>query len=243
MSVVGTNQPLPLFLQISSAPVNYSNKTTFQAAGWDLTWQDANGTNLSPQPTWSLPIAGDATTGRHLIKYEDPSGPYTIKITKPANGESTPTEVTGEGFSYDDNSIGAAIATSSGTVITETATSTAVPMFDGDSIYLTFSVPEAALVQIGATSLANCDTMAAEIKLDASDSSAAPEVTTPVETIVSDVVNIRTVRAIVATFPSVLAVITGQRSRAATAHLRLTKGGNTIIAAEIKITINWKATA
>lgn len=242
MSVVGSEQVLPLFLKISGAAVNYANKTAFTAAGWNLTWQDADGSDLSTQPTWSLPIAGDATTGRHLIKFTEPDGVYTIKVTLPANGESQPLEAFGEGSAYDIDAVGALISTSGGSVISETASSDTAEMYDGDSIYLTFSVLEAALTQIGATSLADCDTLAAEIKLDANDSSDAADVTTLSEAIVSDVNGTRTVRGTLAAFPAALAVADGQRSRACTAHLRLTKGSNTIIASEIKLTVNWKAT-
>lgn len=242
MSVVGSDQVLPLFLYISGAAVNYANKTAFQAAGWGLTWQDADGADLPTQPTWTLPIAGDATTGRHIVKFAEPDGTYTIKITQATNGSSYPLEATGEGSSYDIDAIGALIATSGGSVISTSAVTDTATMFDGDSIYLTFSVLEAALTQIGASSLADCDTLAAEIKLDANDSGDSADVATLTESIVSDVSGTRTVRGTLDAFPSALAVEDSQKSRQATAHLRLTKGTKTIIASEIKLTINWKAT-
>ena len=242
MSVVGSDQVLPLFLVISGAAVNYANKTAFQAAGWDLTWQDPDGVDLATQPTWSLPIAGDATTGRHLIKFTEPDGPYTILITQATNGQSTPLEATGEGDAYDIDTIGGTIATSNGTLISPTVISTTATMYHGDSIYLTFDVPDAALTQIGAASLADCDTRAAEIKLDAKNSGDDADVATLTETIITDTSGARVLRGTLPAFPVELAVADSQKAAQATAHLRLTKGSNTIIAAEIKVNINWKAT-
>lgn len=243
MSVVGSDQPLVVFLQISGAAVDYADKTAFQAANWDLTWYDADGAALSPQPTWSLPNAGDSATGRHQFKFTEPDGPYTVKVTLATNGEATPQEFMGEGFSYDIDALGALIATSGGVVISETLYSDSATMYHGDSIYLLFSVPEAALTAIGASSLADCDTIAAEIKRDSEDSGDNADVTTLTEAIITDTSNNRTLTGTLTAFPAILAVPDGSKSLAATAHVRLTKTSKTIIASEIKLTVNWKATS
>lgn len=242
MSVNGDLLPQAIYLSdLGGNPAIYSNKASFNAAGWDITWRDANGVALAPQPSWSLG-AGDAR-GRHHVTFVLSSGTWSARVITPtALHISSPTEFQGEGFGYDYNSLGGMIAASTGVTLVPTITTSTAEMFDGDSIDLTFSVPEAALVSIGAANLAAVTTLAAEIKLDSKDSSVAGDVTTLTETITSDILGTRTVRAILNAFPSVLAVPTGSKSAACTAHLRMTLGAKTIICSAISITVKWKAT-
>lgn len=243
MSVAGQDVTFPLFLYLSGSTVGYATKTAFQAASWNITFHDVNDNLLSPQPSWTMPVAGDSATGRHVIKFPEPDGIYTVKIIRPAAGYSSPMALVGEGTTYDIDNIGATIASFGGSAISPTLRSNTASMFDGDSIDLTFFVYDAALASIGATSLADCSARACEIKLDNKDSSVSPDVATLVETILTDTTGNRTLRATLDTFPSAIAVAAGQKSTSATAHLRLTKSTKTIIASEIKLTINWKATA
>lgn len=242
MSVNGDFLPQALYLsdQVGN-PAIYATKAAFIAAGWGITWFDSNGVALASQPSWSLG-AGDAR-GRHHVTFALADAPWSARVITPtALHISAPTEFSGEGFGYDVDSLGGMIATSTGVTLVPTITTGAAEMFDGDSIDLTFSVPEAALASIGAANLAAVTTLAAEIKLDSKDSSAAGDVTTLTETITSDILGTRTVRAVLNAFPSVLAVPTANKSVSCTAHLRLTLGAKTIICSAISVTVKWKAT-
>ena len=242
MSVNGDFIPQAIYLSDHvGRPAIYATKAAFNAAGWDITWRDANGVALASQPSWSLG-AGDAR-GRHHVTFVLVDAPWSARVITPtALHISAPTEFRGEGFGYDADSLGGMIAASTGVTLVPTITTSTAEMFDGDSIDLTFSVPEAALTSIGAANLAAVTTLAAEIKLDSKDSSVAGDVTTLTETITSDILGTRTVRAILNAFPSVLAVPTANKSVSCTAHLRMTLGAKTIISSAISVTVKWKAT-
>lgn len=223
-------------------PVAYASKAAMQAAGWDLTWYDEDGVALSSQPTWTLPVAGE-TTGRHQIRYVMPSGVWTAKVTVPsALASAAPVEFSDEGTSYDIDSVGSLIASSSGVSLTPVLTSDTAEIFDGDSIVLDFSVTEAALSYVGAASLAAVDTILCQVKLDSLNSDDTASVTGFTNSITSDTSGNRVVRCTLNAFPAALAVQDSTKSLAATAHLRLTEGSKTAIASEIKLTVKWKAT-
>jgi hypothetical protein len=241
MAKTGETDCQALYLETDAGvAATYADKTAFLAAGYALTFRDIANAALSPQPTWTIPTTGVGK--RHLISFTVPDGVFTCGVTLPSGKTCSPVEFSGEGTAYDVDSVGGLIVSSNGVTVTPTRTDSTASMFDGDSIDLSFSVTEAALTSIGATSLADCTTRAAEIKLDTLDSSAAASVATLVETITTDTSGTRIIRATLDTFPSALAVAASTKSTSATAHLRLTKSTKTIIAAEIKLTINWKAT-
>lgn len=242
MAVDGDNIPQAIFLQgFGGSPLIYASKTDFQAAGWDISWRDASDVALTTQPTWTL--GAGAANGRHALTYTLPDGPWTARLTVPNPAfVASPLEFDGEGSVYDIDSIGSIIVTSTAIAVAPTVIEGTAELFDGNSIRLDFSVPEAALTAIGASSLATCDTLVAEIKLDSADSSAAPPVTTLTETIITDISGTRLVRGTLATFPAALAVPAGgQQTLACTAHLLLTKGSSVITGSVIRITVKWKA--
>lgn len=243
MSITGDEIPQPVYLfDATGKPETFATKAAMQAAGWDLIWYDEDETALSSQPTWTLQSAGEAS-GRHHIRYVMPAGVWTCPVVRPTvDHYAAPTEFTGEGTTYDVDSVGSLIATSGGVALTPVTTSGEAEIYDGDSIILDFSVTEAALTYIGAASLTAIDALSAEIKLNTADSSAAATVATLTESITSDVSGNRVVRGLLAAFPAALAVPAAAKSLACTAQLRATEGTKTAIVSEIALTIKWKAT-
>ena len=241
--IIGESTPVTVFVQNDSgAFVSYANLAAFQAAGFSITFYGPNGVALAVQPTVTLPVAG--VNGRHQFAFPMPSGAWTAAIvgTNPLLF-ATPAEFYDEGTSYDVDSIGSAIAISAGVSISDTALSGTVEMFDGNSIDVSCAVTDAALSKIGATSLADCGSLVAEIKLNSLDSSTAASVASLVETITSDVIGNRVVRVTLDTFPAALAVPVGsQQTVQATLQLKLTKTTKTITANSTQITVRWKAT-
>jgi hypothetical protein len=241
--IVGDAIPRTIYVQNAAGQfVSFASYALFQAAGFSITFYDSTGVALASQPTITLPVA--AVNGRHQFTYIMPNNPWTARVvcTNP-NLLPSPVEFDGEGTSYDIDTVGSAIATSSGVALSDTALSGSVQMFDGNSIDVSCAVTEAALSKIGATSLANCDSLVAEIKLNSLDSSVAASVPGLIETITSDVVNTRTVRVTLDAFPAVLAVPTGsQQAVQATLQLKLLKGTKVITANSTQITVKWKAT-
>lgn len=223
-------------------PLTYADHAAFLAGPWLLTWVDNTGADISPQPTYTVQ-AGDAN-GRHLVTFAIPSGPWTVKVTKPsALYTHSPLEFEGEGYAYDFDTIGSAMEVAAGFTVVDNTTTSSTEIYHGDSIQLDFSVVESALILIGASSLADVTTIAAEIKRTSVDSSTAADVATLTESILSDISGTRTVRGILAAFPAILAPPTGgQTTLSCRADLRLTKATKTITASTIDITVKWKAT-
>lgn len=244
MSVTGDEIPQALYLyDATGAPVSYATKAAMQAAGWDLIWYDEDETALSSQPTWTLQSAGESS-GRHHIRYVMPSGPWTCPVVLPTvNHMSAPAEFSGEGMTYDTDSVGSLIATSNGVSLTPVTTADEAEIYDGDSIILDFAVTEAALTYIGASSLADITTLLAEIKLNTVDSDQPATVGSMTESITSDTSGNRVVRAVLESFPAALAVPDASKSLACTAQLRATKTTKTAIVSEIALTVKWKATS
>ncbi len=241
MSVTGDSLSQPWFpFDASGVALTYANKAAITAAGWDFVWYNGAGTALSSQPVWTLPAAGSA--GFHLISFVNPDGVWTCVITKPsADHLSAPAAFTGEGTTYDLDSLGGLIQSSVGITVVDTLTEGTAEMFHGDSIGLLFSVAESALTAIGAASLAVC-TLKAEIKKATTDSDQAADVTTLTEAIVTDTAGNRSVSAILATFPEAIAPPDGGMSTIlCRADLRLTYLTKTITASTILLTVKWRA--
>ncbi len=232
--------PQVLFLMDEAGvPLVYANKAAFTGAGWNLSWQDDDGVALASQPTYTL-SAGEAT-GRHVVGFSPPIDAWTVKITKPSTYRSDPWEFSGEATVYSLDDIFGAFVSGSGEAITETTTTGDVDIYDGNSIVIDLSVLEAALTAVGATSLADCTTLLAEIKLLSLNSDDPATVSALTESILSDTSGDRVVRAYVNTFPSELAVPDDVQTLAARCDLRITKGALTITAAIRNVTIRWKA--
>lgn len=231
--------PQVLFLMdTAGTAVAYASKALFTAAGWNLSWQDNTGAALGSQPTWTL-SAGDAN-GRHVVGFTPGLGAATVKITAPAGYRSDPAEFAVEATTYSVDSLYGVILASSGTVITPTTTSGEVDVYDGNSIVIDMSVLEAALSEIGAASLAACDSMSAQIKLTSKESEDAADVALS-WTILSDVSGTRTVRAYIDAFPAALAILDDAKTLDCRCDLRLTKGTKTVTAAIRNVTVRWKA--
>jgi hypothetical protein len=244
MTVTGETNPQAIYLQTAAgAALIYATKAAFLAAGWNLTWYDASNTALASQPTWSL-SAGDSE-GRHVVTYAVPDGPCTVKVTLPNSFYlAAPKEFQCEGQTYDEDALAGLFLASAG-IVTGSVTTTGdeLVLIDGNSIRVDLTVLDVALTYIGATSLANCDTLVAEIKKTATDSSSAAEVTTLVEAIVTDTVGARVVRCTLDAFPAALAVPTGGDGQAVTGRLDLvlTKGTKKVTAATKPVRVVWKA--
>jgi hypothetical protein len=241
--IAGDTEIIVLYLeQADGTALTYASKALFEAAGFAITWYDNAAVALSSQPTWTLPVAG--SSGRHQFAAIVPDGAYTWKVTEPSTHISTPCEGTGEGMAYDDGSIGSILASSVSVTISPTQTSTTAEMFDGDSILIEgITIPAAALTAIGASSLANCDSRKAFIKLDSSDANDAPTVpdTDLTVTATTDSGGVYVVKVTKDAFPAAIGVIDDTKATSCTLHVRLTKGSKTIIAGEVKLTVKWPA--
>ena len=241
MSVTGDSLSQPWFpLDASGGALTYANKAAITAAGWDFVWYNGAGTALASQPVWTLPAAGVA--GLHLISFVQPDAPWACVVTKPTVDHlSAPAAFTGEGTTYDVDSLGSLIQSSVGITVVDTLTEGTAEVFHGDSIKLLFKVAESALTAIGAASLAVC-TLKSEIKLASTNSTAVAEVTTLAEAIVTDTAGNRTVSCTLDLFPEVIAPPTGGQSTVlCRADLRLTYLTKTITASTLVLTVKWRA--
>jgi hypothetical protein len=240
---VGETDILVLYLeQADGTALNYASKALFQAAGFDLTWKDATGTALDPQPDWDLVASASK---RHQFEFTKPAGPVAIEVTTPSTHISTPKEILDEGLNYDADDIGSMLASTGSVSISPTATTTSATMYDGDSIFISgIVIPEAALTAIGASSLANCDSRLAFIKRNSQDSNDAPDVAAAAGltvTALTDDANNRTVKVECTAFPAVLGVPDDSDTLGCTLQVRLVKGSKEIVAAEVALTVHWVA--
>lgn len=240
MPTTSDTVPQAIFLETDGGVAAvYATKADFLTAGWDLTWQDATGADLATQPTWTL-SAGEAN-GRHVIGWAPAEGLATVKVTAPAGYRSDPAEFSVEASVYSLDDLYGVMSAGLATPVTDLTTTDATDIYDEDSIVLDFSVLEAALTALGAASLADCDTIEAEIKRESQNSGDAADVATLTESILSDTSGNRVVRAVLDTFPVILAVPDGSDQVVARADLRLTKGARTLTVATRELTIRWKA--
>lgn len=240
MPTTSDTVPQAIFLETDGGVAAvYASKAAFQAAGWDLTWQDATGTDLASQPAWTL-SAGEAT-GRHVIGWTPADGLATVKITAPAGYRSDPAEFSVEATVYSLDDVYGVMAAGISTPVTELTNTGDVDLYDEDSIILDMTVLEAALTAIGASSLADCDAIAAEIKRTSLNSDDPADVTDLTEAITSDTSGNRVVRVTRDGFPAALAVPDDVDELACRCDLRLTKGTKTVTAAVRSITVHWKA--
>jgi hypothetical protein len=142
---------------------------------------------------------------------------------------------------YTLDSLGSIIATTGTIVVSDLSTETSLEIYDGDSIDVNLTVPEAALTALGAASLAAIDALACGVKLNSLNSD-DPQSATLSTSIVTDTSGNRVVRAYLNAFPAALAVSDATQSTQATIALRATEGTKTFIVATCALTIKWKAT-
>lgn len=242
--ITGDEIPQVLYLYDSTGSlVTYSTYAAMQAAGWSITFYDEDAVALSSQPTITMPAAG--SNGRHQMRYIMPNGVWTAKVVNSnALFMSAPAEFSGEGTSYDIDSIGGLIAAGSGVPITETSILQTHEMYDGNSIDVSCTIPDAALSALGVASLAALDQIVAEIKIDSVDSDQAASVSGLTETITSDVPGAYIVRVTLDAFPAALAVPDGgQQTLSCTLQVKLIEGTKVLTANATKILVRWKATS
>jgi hypothetical protein len=237
--VIGTILAQALYIKTDAgAAVNYATKLLFTGAGWDIIWQDSSGVALTSQPTWTL-SAGSG--GRHVVGFANPAGQWTAKVVQIASNFSNPLEFSGEGLGADADLIYATILSSGGVPATTLATDGEVRIFDSDSMRVDFTVLEAALAAVGASSLATLDSMVAEIKLITKNSDDPADVTGLTEAILTDTSGARVVRVDLNAFAAALAVPDGEDELRARIDLRIVKGTRQVIAATRSLVILWKA--
>lgn len=246
MPLAGSTATFPLLLQdAAGAALSYANKAAFTGAGWAITFYNSTGTALSPQPTWDLLVGTVATQPDiYQVQYVVPTGDFTAVVDVLGTNYAAPTAYRDFGDGASLSQIYAAALESSGVVVQDATTGQDINVYQGDSIVVDMSVTETALSFIGAASLADCDTIAAELKLAATNATSAPEVATFAESITSDTSGARTVRVSLDSFPSALNVSGPLGTTvAARIDLRLTKGTKTIIASTVNVTSQWAAAA
>lgn len=233
--------PQAIFLETDGGVAAvYADKAAAISAGWDLSWQDDTGAALASQPTWTL--TPDALEdGRYVIGFTPPAGLWTVKVITPAGYRSDPSEFSGEASVYSIDDLYGIAASGLSTPVTELTTTGDVDLYDGNSIILDLTVLEAALVAIGAASLAALDAMSAKIKLTADNSSDPAEVDLGTPSILTDTSGNRVVQAELDAFPAALAIPDGQTEVACRCDLLITKGTKVITAATRNITVRWQA--
>ena len=244
--LAGAAETIPLILQdAAGAALVYANKAAFTGAGWDVVWYDTDGVALSSQPTWDLLTGTTASASDfYLIQYVVPSESFSYVIVPVGTNVAAPA---GGEFQIDtatNGQIYGAILTSAGTLVSQTTINQDLTLYQGDSISVDMTIPEAALTAVGATSIATLDTYVAELKLVSTNATTAPIAVSFTESIVTDTAGARVVRAELDTFPTALNV-DGPNGDSVSARLdlRITKGTKTRIASTVNITAVWAAAA
>lgn len=144
-----------LLLQTDAgAADSYANKAAFQAAGWDLTFEDATGAAISPVPTWTL---ADEGSGLHRVNLDEPTGRWYAKITIPAGHYTPSVALSGDGDAYDAGDVIAAVQAGLGVGALTTngvLTGQLDDWIQGDSYaHLDLVVPAWALSKVGASAI------------------------------------------------------------------------------------------
>lgn len=237
----------PLILQDSAgAAIVLADTAAFIAAGWDVVFRDFAGSVIAGVD-WEVYPTGAADL--YQLAFMAPAQPYSAEILPPSDEFVAPAGFGGRGNLYTMDTIAGLIQTSAGSFPMAIFTNS-LTVYQDDSITVPVTINEAALTLVGATSLADLDSITAAIKLNDTDATAAPDVDDPVVTIVTDTAGDRTLTVRRVAFPTVLDVSTGGSSQRTAARLdvRIAKTistGNTlsIIAAVIDLDIVWSANA
>lgn len=243
MSTTGDTIPLLLTLeQDDGTAASYANKTAFQAASWDIDFYDVDGDLLASQPTWTIEDLGN---GRHLVAYTVPSGHYVADLTIPSGYTANTTGWTGQGETYDPDSLAGLLLTANGQAVGETRTTGDLEdLVDGDSLNYTVVIPDSALTRVGAASLAAVDNIYASIKVASGDSGDTDADVNLVVAILSDSEGARTVQltqtaAQLAT--DGVSVPDGSQSVAYKLDVVLVEGSEKLTAAQLSFNLLWQA--
>jgi len=223
----------------SGVAQSYADKAAFQAAGWDLSWQDTAAVALSPQPTWTI---ADQGNGLHLVAYAVPAGITWAEVTIPAGYIASASAWADEGQSYDADSIAGILNLNQGIPAVSSASDGDLgDVVDGDSWNSgVLTVPIGKLTRVGLSDLSTFDTITATLKQDPSN--------TPVEIDADfDDVSARTVHASWDTFPSDMELGDDARALSAIWYLDITLTQNSpllvITPLRYKLTVRWNRTA
>ena len=244
MPLAGSTSIIPLILQTDAgAALTYADKAAFTTAGWDVVFYDADGDVLTVD--WDLNPDTTATAGdTYLLSFTVPFGYYMAVVEIVSTNLAIPAAFSDFGDTATLGQIKSAIAIAGGVFVTDTVSNSAITVFQGDSISVDMLIPEAALTAVDAVSVADLSSYAAELKLEATDATAAPVAVDFTETVVSDTSGERIVRASLNAFPSALDV-DGPNGTSVSARidLRITKGSKTRVAATVDLTVVWTANA
>ena len=210
-----------------------------------MTFYDNTGTALSSQPTWDLLVGSVSTQADvYQISFVSPAGEYTAVIDVPGSNQVSPAAVRGFGENTSLDAVYATIVQTSGTQIAPTTTSDSITIYQDDSISADMVITESALAAIGASSLADGVTVEAEMKLDSTNATSAPDVTGFTTTVISDTSGNRLINVSLDAFPAVFNVSGSAGSNVnGRLDLRLTKGSKTLISSVIDVSVAWAAAA
>jgi hypothetical protein len=169
------------------------------------------------------------------------SGVFYAYLTIPVTYYSSALGFGDEGLVYDTNYIGS-ILLSNSDIVYENDTNSGYDFdyIDGDSIKETVQITENALARIGAANLAAC-TIACGVKDFATKNSADSPNATLTTAITSDTSGNRYISIYANTFPSALALGTGESEKKFVFDVALTYSGKTYTGARGFITIEKKA--
>jgi hypothetical protein len=235
--VVGDSNVFLVKLEtIAGVNLSYANYAAFIADGWALTFKDINNATLTVTYTVT-----DLGSGIHLVKFLQQSGVYYVYLTVPAAYYSSALGFSEEGLVYDTNYIGS-ILLSNSDIVYENDTNSGYDFsyIDGDSIKETVQITENALVRIGAANLAAC-TIVCGVKDFATKNSADSPNATLTTAITSDTSGNRFISIYANTFPSALALGTGETEKTFVFDVALTYSGKTYTGARGFIKISKKA--
>ena len=240
-----TQQQQPLLLQAADGtPLVFADKAAFLAASHDIIWK-RNGTALATQPTWDL-TPDAAVSGLYHINYIAPAGDWAAVVEMDDAELAEPLAFYATAIENDSDTLAAIIQASGGTISpTDGVISANLRLYEGDSIATLAAVPENILSRVGATSLADLDSITAGLKLSSTGSAAEPDlVILPASiTIITDTVGNRVIRITVDAFPEEISVGAGARGAVVRGRIdvRVTKDSVTRIASKIDVGAEWSA--
>lgn len=161
---MAAGQPIVRLLQLESAAgvaQSYANAAAFTAAGWNLSFEDLNGTTLSPQPTWTI---ADEGSGMHRVNIAtEPTDDWYAKITVPGGFYTPQLTLTGDGDGYTIDDLAGLMLQTAGT---PTSTGSRLEgnfddWIEEDYFSVDIVVPQAGLTKIGAVGLTGVTVTAA----------------------------------------------------------------------------------
>jgi hypothetical protein len=155
---------------------SYANAAAFTGAGWDLSFKQADGTVLSPQPTWTVVDEGSGLHRINVVAEPDrgATAGWYAEITVPSGYYTPSLSLGGLGEPYELADLMAQImssASSSGAVAAARVTDELEDWVEGDSFRLDVTFTAAQLAKIGKTTLTGVTIIAgAKLAFPAKDS-------------------------------------------------------------------------